>query len=776
MANSSPLSKNPNATFLDALVAALERAGSYNKNDQAAPAAVLWTDKERHWEPLLPQLRKRLPILTLGQYLPDQRQGTAYYLLCMIARTLDDRISSANVPIIYLPGVSRQEMRAVEESPNALKPLAELQYRGVFWTHKNARDWTLASFLQALDGGLSIQVAADEATRQALHRALLKLAEEPLAALRAQVPLRAAFLDGMLNPDEERSILNWLNDPEHYPARVAPQEWDAFCNLVKIKYGVDPLNDGPLTAAQHLGKQQGAWLKIWRRYAEAPHAYPNIPNLLRAARPAQPALFDLSEAWPQDNERAEEQLRHQLRELREKYIADAQTIVHQLETAHAARRNSVWAKLEQAPLANALQYIEILAVETQRALTGGDVNEIAAHYAEWGWRVDHAALAALAAVEQREDVLAVQSAVSALYRPWLENAAREFQKAVVQAYPFMPLPQIPISTVLIFCDALRYDSAMRLDTMLEARGFATQSEWRLAALPPITATSKLANSPVASEFTGAGMPKFDPARKGSPSPINANSFRSALEEQGYQVLLNDELGDPTGQAWTEYGAIDAYGHSHGIKLAYHLAGELRGLAQRIESLLARGWKQVWVITDHGWLLMPNGLPKVDLPEHLTVIRKGRCARLKEGTLTDELTMPWYWDPDARIAYAAGIACYEAGKEYEHGGLSPQECVLPLLRVMHSASAGTPNVTIESVKWKGLRCAIQLANAVPDLMVDLRTKAGDPESSLASPRSPNADGSVSLLVEDEDAEGSAAFVVVLTSRGTILAQQLTTVGA
>jgi len=33
------------------------------------------------------------------------------------------------IPIFYLPGVSRQDLRAVESCPEYLKPLAELQYR-----------------------------------------------------------------------------------------------------------------------------------------------------------------------------------------------------------------------------------------------------------------------------------------------------------------------------------------------------------------------------------------------------------------------------------------------------------------------------------------------------------------------------------------------------------------------------------------------------------------------------------------------------------------------
>ena len=66
------------SVFLDAVASALERARQYNKDDHMAPAAILWPDKERQWEPLL----------TLGSYAPDERTGPAYYLRCMIARTL----------------------------------------------------------------------------------------------------------------------------------------------------------------------------------------------------------------------------------------------------------------------------------------------------------------------------------------------------------------------------------------------------------------------------------------------------------------------------------------------------------------------------------------------------------------------------------------------------------------------------------------------------------------------------------------------------------------
>jgi hypothetical protein len=159
-------------TFFDALVTALKRASEYNKADQVSPACVIWTDKEGQWQPLLSQLRESLPILTLGDYTPDSRTGPAIWLRCMLARTLPDTDywPEGETPILYLPGISRQELRAVEECPRALQPLAELQYRGVFFTQKNAKDWTINAFLVSNDGGLGIPVGSDTATLRHARR------------------------------------------------------------------------------------------------------------------------------------------------------------------------------------------------------------------------------------------------------------------------------------------------------------------------------------------------------------------------------------------------------------------------------------------------------------------------------------------------------------------------------------------------------------------------------------------------------------------------------
>ncbi len=771
------------ATFLEFFVAALVGSTAYNKNDQVPPAAILWTDKERQWQPLLPLLRPQLPLLTLGDYNPDQRTGPAYYLRCMLARTLDDKLPEDAIPILYLPGYSRQELRTVEDCPKPIQPLASLQYSGVFFSHKNGRDWTIAGFLRSTEGGLGIPVSADSATKEAMQRALLKLVHEPVAHLRHVAPLKAAFFNSLLNPDEVRRLLKWLDDPEGYPPQLSQQEWDAFCALCRSKYGFHPQKDGPITAAEKLGERYGPWAAVWERFEEAPDAYPHLPDLLDKAHP-QPSLFgEPAPTWPTDNAIAEDRLRQALAGLDDTPRHQARQTITALEAEHGQRRSWVWAKLDQSPLARALQHLHKLAQVTEKSLQGTSVDVIAGRYAEWGWEADAAVVEALQAVDRAEDVAAVKAAIVSLYRPWLEDAARAFQQAVALASTEVstphPLPEPDPGVCILFCDALRFDAGKSLQTLLEQQGLHAEMAWRMAALPPVTPTAKPAVSPVADRIAGNGKLDLIPVVSETGSDITAATLRNLLSKAGYQILADDELGDPGGKAWTEFGAIDAYGHEHGWKIAHHLIDELERLAERVLALTQHGWRQVRIVTDHGWLMLPGGLPKAELPLHLTHLRKGRCAVLKLDSDTGQQTAPWHWDDAVRIALAPGIRCYEAGKEYEHGGLSPQECVTPTLSVSPAGGASTKTVAIKHISWKRLRCTVELVGfspTGPGLLLDIRTKAGDPTTSLVNaPRPVEGDGQASVLVVDEDMEGAQALVVILDPRGVIQAQAATTIG-
>jgi hypothetical protein len=286
-------------TVLDAIIQSLSRAGEYNRDDQVAPAVILWPDKERQWEPVLPVLRERLPhLLTLGPYAANCKTGPAIWLRCMICRALPDANWPAcpadrpekTIPILYLPGISRQELRAVADCPPALMPLAELQYRGAFWSQVNHKDWTVLAFLQSADGGLGLDVARDTATLEAMKTALVKLVETDIQDLSGH-KLEASDFHALLSPDPVREILGWLNDPKASQVKLTAQQWEAFCHSCKDKFGFHPMKDGPLRAAEMLGLRQGNWEQVWDRFREAPKRYPNLPGWLRKAKPQDDDLF-----------------------------------------------------------------------------------------------------------------------------------------------------------------------------------------------------------------------------------------------------------------------------------------------------------------------------------------------------------------------------------------------------------------------------------------------------------------------------------------------------
>lgn len=765
-------------TFLDALVNAIEAASAFNSQDQERPAAILWPDGNRQWEALFPQLRDRLPIFALGNYAPDEHIGPAYWLRCVIARKIPHPgLPPEKVPILYLPGYSRQAFRELEPRPFALQPLVELQYRGVLWGQKNGRDWTVNAFLQSKDGGLGISVKEDHATKDALQRSLIKLAEEPVEDIQRAAPLRALYLDGLIHPDNVKNVLRWLNDPKGYRDECSGQEWAAFAALCENHYDFNPEKDSPITAAEMLGQQQGNWKTAWRRFAEAPASYRAIPQFLRQAKPEKILpLLDHTESWPQDNEMAEADLRDTLQNLSDLDRDAARCKIVQLEKHHGVRRRWVWATYGLAPLAQALEHLAALAKATERMAWGASLSEIVRNYANSGWRADLAVLEALDSVERQEDIKAVRSAVRVIYLPWLERIAEVFQEAVADSgtdiYEASLPPEAGEGTCQVFVDGLRFDLAQVLRKRLKQEGIEIEVKARLSALPTVTATAKPAITPAAPEL--AGGEGFGTVVKTTGSRVTAQLLREEIADTGVQILEADALGDYSGRAWCESANIDKFGHVHGSKIAQYAGTELRRVAERIVDLLGHGWQKVVVVTDHGWLLMPGGLPKTDLPEHLTESRKGRCARLKEGALADEQVVPWHWNSTVRIAMARGIYCYESGKEYEHGGLSPQECVVPVL----TATGSAPRVTlsISEVRWRGLRCNFTIEGTVAGAQVDIRTKVGDALSSLTERgKTLSADGEVFLFVSDAEHEGELAAIVVVGPDGTILAQKSTFVG-
>ncbi|WNZ28440.1 MAG: BREX-1 system phosphatase PglZ type B [Candidatus Bathyarchaeota archaeon] len=776
--------------LIDSFIKKIRAAGSYNSDMQACPICILWPDSECQWENVIPILMSKLPeLLILGDYDPENRTGPAIWLRCVIAGKLDDvKIPSERTPILYLPGVSRQDLRDVERITDRLKPLAELQYHGTIWSQINSKDWTILAFLKSEQGGLGLDVAQDNGTKNAMLNALDPLLNRDIEALQGK-RLDQDFFNNLLADDYERYMLHWLDQGDAFKSTISEKKWQAFMEICESKLGFNPEKDGILTGATRLASHDLRWQPVWERFCEAPKRYGNIPNRIRNCKP--PTSMDwfnpgktVYDRWPQWNDAQEKNLRQNLMSVDKFTPPEAREKILELEKDHRTRRTLIWAELGEAPLAQALEHLAVLAKITEKPLIVGTINFIANEYQTTGWQADDAMLQALFCVEKQEDIEAITKVIRAIYTPWAEKSARYLQKTVdEQGYPTTYLepskdPKYTDNECILFVDGLRFDVAKRLARLLKQSGYQIEEEPRWAPLPSVTSTGKPAVTPVKNKICGKDATNdFEPCVAESGQSLKSYHLKKLLTDAGWQILDSKMNGNGDGNAWCEFGDIDREGHERGCELAKHIDNILKDIRDRVAQLFAAGWKKVRIVTDHGWLLLPGNLPKIELPKAQTLTKWGRCAAIKPGAVTQECLYPWYWNPTQHFALADGISCFRNGMEYDHGGLSVQECLTLEIKVSPKLSHIThitPEIT--DVIWKGLRCNIAVDSVFEGLSVDIRTQPGNSSSSVIfSTKCLRDDGTASVVVENEDLEGTRATIVLINKKGELVTQVDTIIG-
>lgn len=768
-------------TLLDALQASM--AAALRAPDGVdEPAALLWTDADGQWRPLIQTLSKVMPQLyVLGPYAPDERQGPVIWLRCIVERTLAG-ISPASgvIPILYLPNVSRQELRAGGDCAADLQPLIELLYRGAVWHQRNGRDWTVDAFLVSEDG-LGLDVAKDSRTHGAILRSLALLGPEPLAGLRGR-RLEADDFDRLAIGDPVRDLLSWISDADGFQARCDAGRWATFRDICGREFKFDPENDGTQAAADALLHGGGKWDDVWSRFCESPRLYPGVSTVLRQARPRDLlGLVDQSRR-PSFNEENEDKLRKALEAALSLPHVQACDKVATLDDEHKERRGWVWAQLGESPYAIVLEPLGRLARAAKTALGNATAEAMAADYAAQGWRCDRAAMEALSRLKQGSENGLVTKVVRALYEPWLDRSARRFQE--LMSAPGIDPAKLTSSVTadrdscVLFADGLRFDVGAVLQERLEAQGFRVRMSHRIAPIPTVTATAKPVASPAHASCSGkTDAEDFTPVIAASNQPATASRLRDAMARSGVEILDQDQArmavsSDAGG--WTETGKLDALGHSLEALLVRQIDPEIEALLDRITGLLSAGWSRVRVVTDHGWLLLPGGLPKVELSPHLVATKWSRCAAVKGGSAPNIPTYPWYWNPVLRIASPPGIGAFVANTEYAHGGISLQECVIPDLVVERGEETVAAEIT--EINWRGMRCRVTVKSNAAGLLVDMRLNWKQPASSIAaSPKELANNGEASLAVSDDKHEGAAASVVVFDASGRVLEYKPTTVG-
>jgi hypothetical protein len=740
------------STLLDELVASVVATKTYMAGAEAAPEAILWCDAGREFEPVIAAMRERLPnLLTLGAYDPSTRTGPAIWLRAAAERRVKGLVWAADAtPIIWMPSVTRDAIRGAEDCDAALQPLVWYAVAGNFFGQpRQSRDWTLRGFLSAQGSPVALDISDDAATRAALHGAARILFAEQVENLRHRY-WDAAALNALLAPDPVQDMLRWMDGT--LTLASDPERFVAFAARAAKDFGLDPRQKSPQDAAARLVQRDGPWSSVWRRFEETGGYQERIVSFLRLEEPSSLLTYDYH--YPSVNAQREGVLRRALFDLASLEHSKACQTVRNLERDHGERRGSVWAKRGEARLALALRELAVIA--DAPSLPGHDAKAMAESYATEGWKVDAAAVRALDITRTGEDRDAVVTAIRAIYLPWLDAGARAMQNLAANGLvPFAianGLPPAQPHDALLFVDGLRMDLAHALTGILRDKGAKVQFDWRWSGFPTVTATCKPLVSPAAGLLSGGPADDVYPVYEDKLA--NKAVLYKAIEASGWQTGTTSLLEKPV---WQECGRFDDEGHKLGARLAERVVDALQEVADKALRLAHEG-RRVRIVTDHGWLLMPEGFDHAALATGLVEPKQkgSRYALLKADAPSTYTRLPWTWDNSIYFAVATGARAFFAGQEYAHGGLSPQECVLPVLEL--ETQIASKELSIRAA-WKRLRLNVEVVGG-GGLMLDVRLgpDSSGPSILKKGPRALDDFGQVGVMIPDEH-DGRDVCVVV-----------------
>ena len=264
----------------------------------------------------VPRLAQALPhFLVFGPYDAANRTGPAIWLRCVLAGKIPEiSLPSGDVPILYLPGVSRATLAGDRRLPARTEAAGRTSIPGRL---------LVAVQRQGLDRH---RVPPDESRRSAaedrqgqrhdatsIRRAIEKLVDVPVAELQAKSAsgeLNSSYFDSLVSDDPVDDLLSWLADPEGTRDRWEPGRWETLCSRCIADYGFDPARDGELVGAEKLGLQAEAGLED--RLETVRHRARSVSrgcwnSCGRPSRRPSRATCSRSprvESWPQDNEAA----------------------------------------------------------------------------------------------------------------------------------------------------------------------------------------------------------------------------------------------------------------------------------------------------------------------------------------------------------------------------------------------------------------------------------------------------------------------------------------
>ena len=352
---------------------------------------------------VIPVLQKEFHALIIfGVYDAEKKQGPAIWVKCMVAKMLPEANWPADsTPIIYMPGISKNDLKNITAAGLDLQPFMEYQYTGTLFTQVSGREWTVLAFMENQQSGLGLKVAQDKATREALVKVLPSVFQDSNMQFPTSI-IDADYLHSVLVPDAIPNILKWLCKGDEFLKSLLPDTKDVFINICRSRFGFEPDYKNTKDIVEKFGAQRNDWKQVWQLYASAPKKYPELEALLRLAKPVDlgSGLFALpKESWPQVNEEKEDELRKALRALSKLQSKEALQKLTVLDQQHKDRRRWVWAELGYAPLANALPHLVSMAEVSTTAYASASIEELKEYYTMTGYKADQSMRKALASIK-----------------------------------------------------------------------------------------------------------------------------------------------------------------------------------------------------------------------------------------------------------------------------------------------------------------------------------------------------------------------------------------
>ena len=655
-----------------------------------------------------------LPLVSLGDY--DPRRGRARRTGCAVSSPAR---STPGFPTGRRSCTCRASPAAScgrsTRCPPELAPIAELQYRSQWFSHPNGRDWTVRSLLSHAERGLGLQRRRRRRDqRGAAARAGSACSTSPSTGWRSSCSTPTSSATSS-TPIRSAACSAGSTIPQGFRPRLDDAQWAAFVQQCKADYGFDPDVDGEITAARKLGEREGSWAQVWKRFAETPERYPGIPERLRQAKPME-LFVEHSEAWPQDNEVAEDQLRSRLRDFEALTAEGARKEVGRarrrarLAARHGLGRARPGAARLRARAARAARRADRAAAGRRRSRVARSPTTPSAAGAP---------TTPCCARSRRVETHADREAVSARGRGDVPAVARRR----CQGAPGGDRPdgeRRHLRSRAAGVDGDGHGHRVRRRPAARRRPPRRRSVWRalawtsasttsLAALPTVTQTAKPALVPVP---TGALDGRAGPARRErgdghegvDPGAAVADGRqRRAGPRRRRRPATRRARHGPRPARSTTVATTSASGSSTTS------TRRSSGSSARIRELLDAGWQRVDVVTDHGWILLPgrHGEGRAAGRRRPRSRRAGArgsrtalrstCRRCRGSGITTSGSRS-----------RPGVTCFEANKEYEHGGVSPQECIVPRLAVTRRRSVQRRRADRRSRRssGSGLLCRIE----------------------------------------------------------------------